>query len=328
MKKLTLKMNRVYSWKGIDLSSTRKKFYNFHQHHLFIKKLQIDVLPQNKELTILIIAENFGEPHPSIIALIPFKNILIVNPNFDGYHTLDIDGKKVIQIGLHQLILIQILQTMGIKIDALFLPIVNCAEVDFLLEMIFPIISDEFVLITDRTSDNEYLLNYYEGKIANLPFDFAYRFEQDEFEHLYFYSLVSKQSETTILKIKGKKIIVAHGSVWEKIDSDIEVVFTQFPDDWSEYIISLYENDIFSTDGKYKSADNEFFNLKSIESLDAMVTKCGYESVGFTLNPHVWEQVDRIVNSENAVREIFVYGFFNDPNKQIPAFIREQNELM
>lgn len=326
MKKLTLKMNRVYSWKGIDLSSTRK-FYNFHQHHLFIKKLKTDVLPQNKERTILILAEYF-EPYPSIIDLIPFKTILVLDVHFDGYHTLDIEDKKVIQIGLHQLILIQILQTMGIKIDAIFLPIINCAEADFLLEMIFPIISDEFFFITNRTSDNEYLLNYYEGKLANLPFDFAYKIEQDEFDHLYFYSLISKQAVTTILKMNGKKINVVHGSFWEKIDSDIEVVFTQFPDDWSEYIISLYENDIFSTDGKYKSSDNEVFNLKYIDAIDAMISKCGYESVGFTINPHVWNLVERIIKSENAVKEIFVYGFFNNPNKHIPTFIKEQIELM
>lgn len=310
-------MNRFYDLDESDMSETRKKFHNFQ-----IKRLRIDFHPKEDERTLLILSEGMGKVLRSI-ELIPYSYILIVDPNFNKYKCIEIEGKKVIKIGLQHLILIQIIQSIGIKIDALFLPIIDCKKVDFLLNMVFSLIKDDFILISNRTIDNDYLLKYYEGKLENLPFEFTYKIEQDEYEHLFFYSLAIKQTEQTQYIRSGKIVNLVHGSFWEKIDSDIEVVFTKFPDLYlTEYLLSLYENDLFSIEGKYKSADNETYNLKKIDSLDAMISICGYESVAFTLHPNVWEKVERIIQSENAVRDIYVYGFFDDPNKQIPIHFK------
>lgn len=325
MKKLTIRMNRIYPVNEIELSETRFKHY--HEFHIIIKRLRIDFHPKNNERTILILSEGVGDLLRSI-QLIPFDYILIVDPNYNDYKCIVIEGKKVIKIGLPHLILIQIIQSIGVRIDAVFLPMYNCEKVDFFLEMLYPIMSDEFILISNRTSDNEYLLNYYEGILENLPYVFTYPIEIEEYEHLYFFGLAIKQTQQTQYIRFGTTIHLVYGSLWSHIDSDIEVVFTQFPDSLSEYQLSLYENDLFSIDGKYKSADNEIFNLKKNDALEAMVAKCGFESVGFTLFPRVWEQVERIIKSENAVRDIYVFGFFYNPNDQIPAFIRKQNKLM
>ena len=311
-------MNRIYHLNELELSETR--FKNYHKHHLIIKRLGIDYQPKEDERTILILSEGVGNLLRSI-QLIPFDYIVLVDPNFNNYKCIEIEGKKIIKIGLPHLILIQIIQSLGIIIDAVFLSMEDFKKVDLILEMLYPIMSDEF-LISSRIDDNEYLLNYYEGKLENLPFVFTYPIEQEEYEHLFLYGLAVKQTQQTQYVWSGKTIHLVHGSFWSQIDNDIQVVFTQFPDLTSEYQLSLYQFDLFSVNGKYKSADNETYNLKKIDSLNAMISKCGYESVAFTLHPNVWEQVERIIKSNNSVKVIYVYGFFNNPNDQIPTFLK------
>lgn len=306
-------MNRVYTWKESDLSETKKKFLNFHFHGEFCKKLNVDLIPQGKERTILIIADGFGKIHKETIELIPFNYVLIVDPEMNLYNCSIIDEKKVLQIPLEPIIFFQIAQVMGIKIDSLFLSNVDDTVFDFLLEMCYPLMKEknEFVLITNSEKGNQSTLNTFEDKIKTLPFDVFHKIEQKEFKQFDMFMFMSKQSESNSFKINGKTATIIRRCFYNDIDTSLEVHFTTFADEWNDYILRLYQQDIYDLNGVYISAENKVYDLKKMDDLHALIKRCEFRVIGITLNPRIYEQIFKIIMSENFVQEIYIYGFFD-----------------
>lgn len=317
MKPLHTKMNRVYSFIESDLSSTQKKFLNFHQHHVYIKHLKVDFIPQEHERTILIIADNFGKIHKETIDHIPFDYILIIDPFFDKYTCSIIDGKKVFQIPLEPVIFLQIVQGEKLKIDSLFLSKKNDSLFDFLLEMCYPLMKEKngFVIISDASSsENQSSPTQFENKIKTLPFEIVHKIEQKDFKQFDMFMFMIKTNETETYKINGKLVTVSHMSFWNHIDTLLEVHFTTFSDEWVYLLINLYEDDIFNLDGVYVSEDQKVYNLTKMEDLNELIKKCEFRVIGITLNPRIYEQIFQILMSENSVQEVYIYGFFDEGN--------------
>lgn len=304
-------MKRVYSWKKSDLSQTQKKFLNFHFHGEFCKKLKVDFIPQEHERTILIIAENFGKIHKETIELIPFNNILIVDPEMDKYNYSIIEGKRVLQIPLEPVIFLQIAQGEKLKIDSLFISNEDATLFDFLLEMCYPLMKkNEFSLIQQHPFQ-------FENKIKTLPFEIVHKIEQEEFKQFDMFMFMCKTNESKSYTINGKLVTIVYGgSYWDDIDASLEVQFTSFRDEWSEYLIRLYETDIYDLNGVYTdlngvcSADNKVYDLRKMDDLNDLIYQCEFRVIGISLNPRIYEQVFQILMSENQVQEIYIYGFF------------------
>lgn len=310
-------MNRVFTFIESDLSETRKKFLNFHFHGEFCKKLKVDFIPQGKERTILILAEKFGKVHNETIDLIPFDYILIVDPEKDNYTCSIINGKKVIHIPLEPIIFLQIAQGMGVKIDSLFLSNVDDNLFDFLLEMCFPLFNEEFVLITNSKRDNKEHPKSFEDKIKTLPFEVVHKIEKSNYKQFDFFMFMTKTNESKSYTINGKLVTITNMSFWNHIDTSLEVHFTTFNEEWSEYLIRLYESDIYDLNGVYTdlngvcSADEKIYNLKIMDDFIALINQCEFRVIGITINPRIYEQIFKIIMSENQVQEIYIYGFFD-----------------
>lgn len=313
MKKLTIRINRIYKWDESDLSPTQKKFLDFHQHHIYCKHLK-DFKPQEHERTILILADNFGKVHKGTIELIPFNYILIVDPEMDLYNCSIIDGKKVFQFPLEPVIFLQIAQGEKIKIDSLFLSNKNESLFDFLLEMCYPLMNkNEFTFITDASPEYQSTKTPFENRIKTLPYEVFHQIKQKEFKQFDLFCFMTKTNVSKSYTINGKTITTIHNTYWSDIDCKLDAVFTPL-DEWIDYILRLYQQDIYDFNGVYKSADNKVYDLKKMEHLNKLINRCEYKIVGFTLNPRIKEQVFQIMMSENFVQEIFIYGFLEEGN--------------
>lgn len=305
MKRLHIKINRIYTWKESDLSDTQKKFLNFHFHHIYIKHLKRDFFPLENEKILLILTEGFGEIFTQSIELFPpFDYIFIVDPKFDNYNCAITNGKKVFQIPLEPVIFLQIAQGEKLKIDSLFLSNKNDSLFDFLLEMCYPLMKEEFV-ITNSEKGNQQQKN---------AFEVFHKIKKTDFMQFDFYMFMCKTNESKSYNINGKKITIIHGSFFSDIDNLLEAVFSTFDDEWSEYLIRLYEDDIYDLNGVYVSADEKVYDLKIMDQLNELINRCEYKIVGFTLNPRIYEQTFEILMSDNQIREIYIYGFLEKGN--------------
>lgn len=315
MKHLHIKIDRVYAFIESDLSETKKKFLNFHFHGEFWIKLKVDFTPMERDRTILILTERFGKVHKETIELIPFNFILIVDPFFDNYTCSIIDGKKVLQIPLEPVIFLQIAQGEKLKIDSLFLSNKNDALFDFLFEMCYPLMKvNEFVLITNSERGNQSTPNNFEDRIKTLPFEVFHKIEQTEYKQFDMFMFMTKTKDSKSYTINGKVITVSHMSFWNHIDTSLEVHFTTFSDEWVYLLIRLYEDDIFDLDGTYISADETVYDLKKMDDLNDLINQCEFKKIGISLNPRIYEQIFRIIMSDNQVQEIYIYGFLEEGN--------------